>query len=115
MNNSSLLQQNNLSLQQLQQLQYDITDSLNDTTRYKMVALPSHIVHHDNSQFSNVVAPTAIVTESSSIPISTHITHPLIKLTDGFHQKFVYSLNKQENISKHYNEQRIQGERKNMG
>ncbi|GBB83823.1 hypothetical protein RclHR1_10490007 [Rhizophagus clarus] len=87
-NNSSLLQQNNLSLQQLQQLQYDITDSLNDTTRYEMVALPSHIVHHDNSQFSNVVAPTAIVTESSSIPISTHITHPLIKLTDGFHQKF---------------------------
>ncbi|GES86158.1 trihelix transcription factor GT-3a-like [Rhizophagus clarus] len=80
MNNSSLLQQNNLSLQQLQQLQYDTTDSLNDTTRYEMVALPSHIVHHDNSQFSNVVASTAIVTESSSIPISTHITPPTNKI-----------------------------------
>lgn len=36
MNNLPLLQQNNLSLQQLQQLQYDTTDSLNNT-RYEMV------------------------------------------------------------------------------
>lgn len=42
------------------------------------MALPSHVVHYDNPQFP--IAPTAVVTESSSIPISTHITPPTNKI-----------------------------------